>query len=189
MSTAKDAPLFVSSARTAPRTAKDLRVDPCSITLARELVRQWHSRMPRTQVGPWKYAFAATFEGHVFAVALIHNPAARCLPCHWLELRRLAVAPDAPHCTATRTLGQIRRWLVHHTHGHEKLISYQDAEVHTGTIYRAAGWKLAHTTRARARDRSSLRPNGRLYRTDENGHEAHSSEKIRWEVSLGVRQD
>ena len=168
----------------APNTARALIVDLCPIQHARELVAAWHSRMPQTQRSPWQYAFAARYGGITYGVALWHNPSARMLPSHWLELRRLAVSDDAPHCTASRMLGQMARYFRANAPDRERLISYQDADVHQGTIYAAAGWTAAHTTPARQRDRSTKRPSGNLYRWDANGAEAHSSPKIRWELLL-----
>ena len=176
-------PLF-DEAGPAPTTARDLVVERCPVNHARELIALWHSRLPKTQPSPWQYAFAARFSGVTYGVALWHNPSARMLPSHWLELRRLAIADDAPHCAASRMLGQMARYFRRHAPERERLISYQDAEVHQGTIYAAAGWTVAHITPARARDRSSRRPNGRVYRSDANGSAAHSSEKVRWEIAL-----
>ena len=167
-----------------PASARDLVIEQCPVEHARDLVAAWHSRMPVTQVSPWQYAFAARCGGITYGVALWHNPSARMLPSHWLELRRLAVADDAPHCTASRMLGQMARWFRRHAPERERLISYQDVAVHQGTIYAAAGWTAAHTTPARKRDRSSRRPGGRLYRWDTNGADAHSSAKVRWEMEL-----
>ena len=79
-----------------PLSPRELVCERCPVAVARELNEAWHSRLPRTQVGPWQFAFAAHKTGIVYAVALWHNPSARGLPSHWLELRRLAVAPDAP---------------------------------------------------------------------------------------------
>ncbi len=167
-----------------PRLASELTIALCTVEHARSLIKLWHSTLPKTQRGPWQYAFAAGFGGITFGVALWHNPSARTLPGHWLELRRMAVADDAPHCTASRMLGQMARWFRKKTEGRERLISYQDLAVHKGTIYKAAGWTLVNITNARTRDRSKPRPNGRAYRTDTNGTAAHSSPKARWELVL-----
>lgn len=63
----------------------------------------------------------------------------------------------------------------------EKLISYQDTAVHTGCMYKAAGWSVEFVTKARVRDRSPNRVGtSRKYRSDTNGASAASSEKLRW---------
>lgn len=53
-------------------SVRELVCDRCDIQLARSLNATWHSRLPRTQHGPWQYAFAAHKEGIVYAVALWH---------------------------------------------------------------------------------------------------------------------
>ncbi len=178
-------PLFAPEEATPPRKASMLKVHPCDPQFARWCNEAWHSRLPHTQSGPWMLAFVAEYEGTAFAVALWHNPSARNLPAEWLELRRLAVAPDAPHCAASMMLGQMRRWIRRNRPDIQRLISYQDEEVHTGTIYRAAGWTPAWRTAARQRDRSSARRGtNRDYRSDANGANPAAASKMRWETKL-----
>lgn len=180
----RTAPLFHQVEAAPPAKATLLDVEVIDVQLARNLIAAWHSRLPTTQRGPWKIAYAATYQGTAFAAALWNNPSARMLPNHWLELRRMAVAPDAPHCTASRMLGQMVRDLTVRFPDAKRAISYQDEDVHQGTIYKAAGWTAAHRTPRRQRDRSTNRPSGRLYRTSINGSASDSSPKIRWEKEL-----
>lgn len=177
-------PLFATAHDAEPRRARELRLRACPIPQARLLNRRWHSRLPETQSGPWQHAFCMVHGSYVYAVALLHNPSARMLPSHWIELRRMAVAPDAPHCTASRFLSQLVKWFRDNEHERERMISYQDTAVHAGTIYRAAGWIVGNVQHARRRDRSKPRPGGRLYRTRQNGMDADCSEKVRWECEL-----
>lgn len=165
--------------------ATELTLVKCSPVEARELVLKWHSRLPVTQKGPWKLAFVAeTPTGELVAGALWHNPSARMLPNEWMELRRLAVSPDAPPHTASWMLGAMRKWIKHEMPGCPRLLSYQDVEVHTGTIYRAAGWEPAFFSKPRIRDRSPNRVGTtRKYRSDINGIPAAGAGKIRWEVT------
>jgi hypothetical protein len=169
-----------------PTKASELTVEPCPIAHARELTMLWHSRLPKVQKGPWMHAFRAHWHGYTYGVALWHNPSARTLPAHWLELRRMAVAPDAPHCTASRMLGQMTRWFRVHRPTAERLISYQDAEVHTGTIYNAAGWHRAYYSKPRQRQRAGYNRPGtsREYRTALNGEAPDVAGKWRWELEL-----
>jgi len=128
-----------------PPSCRQLTLEIVDFLWAKRLNKQWHSRLPRMGTGfvasmPF-LSFAASHEGTAYAVAIWSNPVARNLPQQtWLELRRLAVAPDAPRYTASWMLGKmtrhIRKWLPEI----ENLISYQDLEVHTGTIYKATGW-------------------------------------------------
>lgn len=178
------APLTEPSNGLCPTKASQLVVSSCDVRHARILNERWHSRLPQTQPDPWQYAFRAAYDGVTYGVALWHNPSARTLPAHWLELRRLAVADDAPHCTASRMLGEMTKFFKAHCPERERLISYQDAAVHSGTIYKAAGWEIGNVAKARVRDRSKPRPGGRMYRWNQNGAEPDASSKIRWEKNL-----
>jgi hypothetical protein len=152
-------------------------------------VKRWHSRLPECQDGPWMYAFLARKVDHVYAVALWSSPSARCLPQHYVELRRMACAPDAPKNTASRFLAWMLRQI---PASHWKAISYQDTEVHTGTIYKAAGWFPAHTVvpKARVRDRSKpRRGTNRPYRQDINGTAIAAAPKIRWEKRMSTNAE
>lgn len=128
------------------------------------------------------YAFLARHGEQVVAVALWNSPSARCLPQHWIELRRMACAAWAPKNTASRFLAWMIRQLPRE---HERALSYQDSEVHRGTIYKACGWTIAAVSKRRTRDRSKPRVGtNRAYRADANGVAIASAEKIRWEKSL-----
>ena len=178
------APLMEPDEHAAPDKATGLTVEPFSPTLLVPYNVAWHSRLPHVQRGPWRLAFASHYRYTVFAVAFWHNPSARGLPQDWLELRRMAVAPDAPHCTASHMLGQMRRQIRTLLPDITRLISYQDQDVHTGTIYRAAGWRDAWVTKARVRDRSKPRAGtNRAYRSDSNGLAPATAAKTRWEIS------
>jgi hypothetical protein len=166
-------------------TVRNLVYESCRKEHAVELVRAWHSRLPTCQKGPWIQAFRAHHNDTTYAVALWNNPSGRCLPQHWLELRRMACSADAPKCTASSFLAWMVRWLRKHKSEHEMLISYQDTAVHTGTIYKAAGWKPAWIKTLRYRERTSKRPGtDRMYRWNTNGQEADASVKIRWEYRI-----
>ena len=168
-----------------PRRARDLTVEPCSVALARMLNARWHSRVPDTQRGPWQYAFRSHRDDVTYAVALWNSPSARMLPGQWCELRRMAVAPDAPHCTASHFLAGMVRWFRTNAPQHERLISYQDMDVHKGTIYAAAGWTATYESGRRTRDRSAPRAGtARAYRSNLNGDSVDSSPKRRWEMAL-----
>jgi len=177
-------PLFDAVA-VAPIKATQLTVAPCSAAFACQQNAVWHSRLPYVQQGPWIVAFAAQYQGTAFAVALWNNPSARTLPQDWLELRRMAVSPNAPHCTASFFLSRMERWIAANMPYVSRLISYQDTAVHKGTIYKAAGWVPAWVSKARTRDRSKARTGtNRLYRTNSNGSGPDGSEKVRWEREI-----
>ena len=173
------------STPTSPLQCRDLVFEQCAKSHAVRLVMEWHSRLPNCQSGPWQFAFHAQHAGLTYAVALWNTPSGRCLPQHWLELRRMACAPDAPKNTASRFLA----WMVRHFRRHhsvrERCISYQDTAVHTGTIYKAAGWTAEYVSKPRVRDRSAKRVGTqRDYRWNANGIEADASAKVRWEYAI-----
>jgi hypothetical protein len=169
-----------------PTRARQLVVDRCDVRHARVLIARWHSRLPDTQVGPWMAAYRAAFDGVTYAVALWNSPSARTLAGDCIELRRMAVSDDAPHCTASRFLAEMVKRLRAEYPQYERAISYQDLEVHTGTIYRAAGWKVAAIAKPRQRNRENYHRPGtrRAYRWNINGQAADGAGKARWEYPL-----
>lgn len=182
-------PLFLEagggSSPTSTLHARDLHFGLCAVSHAVRLTRIWHSRLPNTQAGPWEFAFAAEHGDVTYAVALWNTPSARCLPQHWLELRRLACAPDVPRFTPSRFLAWMVRWFRERHPTRERCISYQDTAVHTGTIYKAAGWMCASVSKPRIRDRSKNRTStSRAYRSNLNGVSVDSTAKARWEITL-----
>lgn len=177
------APLLEQPTGAVPIKATELKVEPCDKQHAVKLVRKWHSRLPTTQPGPWKVAFRAAHDGITYGVALWNNPSARTLPDDWLELRRMAVSDDAPPHTASRMLGEMRKWIKRNMPEVTHLISYQDKEVHKGTIYKAAGWHAEYESKPRVRDRSKPRAGtGRMYRWNINGQEPDAAGKVRWGI-------
>lgn len=135
-----------------PKLLTLLRID---VDTAMRLNRQWHSRLPETVKGNLlrnrnAVFYGAFYKNNFYAVAIWTTPvAANRLTDgqNWLELRRLAIAPDAPKFTATwmiaKMIKDIRRQLpdVH------SLVSYQDTAVHEGTIYAAANWTCDSETK------------------------------------------
>ncbi len=176
------------SSPTSALHARDLMFSECPKPHAVKLVKAWHSRLPNCPRGPWTQAFHAQANGITYAVALWNNPSTRCLPSHYRELRRMACAPDAPRNTASRFLAWMVRWFDINRPECEKLISYQDTAVHTGTIYRAAGWVAEWTSTPRDRDRTVMRSDApRQYRTASNGKDVDLSAKVRWSKMLTER--
>lgn len=113
------------------------------------LCKFWHSRLPILRTAcPCTVYYGAEYGGLWFAVAAWSPPVARLLPqktC--LELRRFAISQDALKNTASRMLGWMTRDIRKRLPAINRLISYQDTDVHTGTIYKAAGWTLVSTTK------------------------------------------
>jgi hypothetical protein len=175
-------PLFqAEGGGSTPTSALQLWVHRVMYDRARELNALWHSRLPRigdpTNVMKWVPCFAATHGDRIYAVAIWSHPVSPSLPqTEWLELRRMAVAPDAPRNTPSRFLAVMTRLLRKQEPHLTRLISYQDTDVHTGAIYRAAGWSATRRSEGDTWDRPS-RP-----RADSQT----VAPKHRWEKELGA---
>lgn len=157
----------------------DLIFEPCSRFYAIDLNLAWHSRLPYINICGITYAFHARHKEVTYAVALWSHPLARLLPQHWLELRRMACSPEMPKNGASAFLAWMARYLKTNAREHERLVSYQDCDVHLGTIYKAAGWNLANRSKGSGW-LHHVRPG-----SNRNGEAVATSEKIRWEKSLG----
>jgi len=173
-------PLFHEAGRgSTPTSALDLWLVKVGFELAKSLNRLWHSRLPRFGTGFIKtqpfLCYAAEFHGLYYAVAVWSNPVARNLPQQeWLELRRLAIAPDAPENTASRMLGVMAKLIRKEKPDVKRLVSYHDTAVHAGTIYRAAGWEM-----------TTLNKDGNWTRKSRPRPRAQSeAPKQRWERSI-----
>ena len=132
-----------------PTSALQLRVTRCNVHLACKLNGMWHSRFPRIE---WSnvvrnkdsVCYAAEASNLYYAVAIWSSPVAANRLTNGataLELRRMAITEDAPPNTASRMLKVMRLMIVKEMPHITVLLSYQDTEVHKGTIYKAAGWK------------------------------------------------
>lgn len=163
-----------------PTSALQLRIDRVEFDKAMELNQRWHSRLPHLGLGAVKNAnkrftcYAACFDGLIYAVAIWSAPVSRALPLNWLELRRLAIAPDAPRNTASRKLAIMTRLIRKEKPSIDRLISYQDCDVHTGTIYRAAGWERVSVSKGGEWDTPTRR----------RPKVQSSARKVRWERKL-----
>lgn len=164
-----------------PTSALHLNIRECGMRRARELNQAWHSVLPETHLGNLvgnerNVAYEAQVTGIAFAVAIWTTPiAANRLKDGWLllELRRLAIADDAPKNTASRMLAVMTRMIRKKWPELLRLVSYQAEKHHAGTIYKAAGWKVAATSDAMTWHEGESRAD---MQTD--------SRKIRWELEL-----
>lgn len=133
-------PLFQTE-RSGSIPTKALLFEQITSKRAQKLNALWHRTLPKIgAVNTMKVCYGAKANGNYYAIAMWSNPVARML-CQqtWLELRRFAIADDAPKNTATRMLAWMERDIRRRFPIMERLVSYQDAEEHTGTIYRAMG--------------------------------------------------
>jgi hypothetical protein len=134
-----------------PTSTLHLRFYAIAESVFLPLNEAWHSRLPRCGGSHFRVCYGAEHDGLWYAAAAWSNPVARLLPqLEWLELRRFAIAPDAPKNSASRMLGWMRRDILKRFPDVTRLISYQDMDAHVGGIYRAAGWKQAENYKPRA---------------------------------------
>ncbi len=166
-----------------PTSTLDLTVREISMRTAADLNRQWHSMLPRTDLGnllcgSTSVAYGADYGDQWYAVAIYTQPIIRSL-CDGatIELRRLAVCSAAPKNTATRVLAVTRRMVKKRFPQIERIVSYQAVDVHAGTIYKADNWTPAGKivdARPQRLPGSKQRATGPLQTT---------SRKLRWEHS------
>lgn len=138
-------PLFWNQTSGAkPTSAKQLSIAEMDRYTARNLNRLWHSRLPDYDTGfclNSLVSYGASYQNVYYAIAIWTNPVAMALPQHqWLELRRMAIAPDAPKFTASFMIGKMIKLIRLKFPVVDTLVSYQDMEVHSGTIYKASNW-------------------------------------------------
>ena len=176
-------PLFRSGCGGAnPTSALQLRVTRCNVHRACELNQLWHSRFPKIDlsnvVRNADYAcYLAEHDGIAYACAIWSSPiAANRLTegATALELRRMAISSDAPANTASRMLGVMRRQIQKEMPHITLLVSYQDTEVHKGTIYKAAGWAAVAQNKGASWSNASRARN----------KEQSLADKVRWELRL-----
>jgi len=135
-----------------PTSALSLRFYPTDRETFRVWNLAWHSRLPKIGSSHGRVYYAAECENRIYAVAMWSNPVARLLPqLEWLELRRFAIASDAPKNTASRMIAWMVRDIRKRFPVVVRCISYQDCDAHTGTIYKASGWKPAENYVSRPR--------------------------------------
>lgn len=158
-----------------PTSPLQLHFGVISLQRAKQLNDEWHSRLPRYSQTQSIICYGAEFAGRFYAVAIWSNPSSASLPSTWLELKRMAISEDSPKNTASRMLGWMVRDIRKRLPSIPKLISYQDTEVHAGTIYKASGWIAAHTSRGDTWQGRKNRP---------RSVEQTTSPKIRWELAL-----
>lgn len=175
-------PLFqTGSGGSTPTSALQLHIQEIRRDMAVALNKKWHSRLPNYRMGcrPRQHAwvcYGAFFAEVCYAVAIWSHPNSKALDDgKTLELRRLAIAPDAPKNTASRML-RIMKVLTKKNDGWcELLISYQDTEAHTGIIYKAAGWTAATVSEA-----MDYTYGGKRSRPTQE----HMARKVRWQCTL-----
>lgn len=173
-------PLFpVEGEGSIPISPLQFNIHQCSLEIAKDLNRLWHSSLPEYRTGFMPISiicFCAEYKNRYYASAIWNNPSSPSLVKKpWLELRRMAIACDAPKNTASRMI-KIMTIIINKKFPRiEKLISYQDTSIHRGTIYKASGWSKGNRSK-----QIKLR-NGKFRKQITN---KISYPKIRWEKIL-----
>jgi hypothetical protein len=158
-----------------PTSPLQLRVGRITMERAIAMNRLWHSRLPEFTSPPERcIAFGAEYDGAFYVSAIWSPPLARMLNnTGRYELRRMAIAPDAPPNTGSRMLRVMRLLLRKMRPDLARLISYQDTGVHEGTIYKAAGWEAVRTD-----------VGGEWIRNGRSSISAQAATpKVRWEIA------
>ena len=161
---------------------KEIVVEECRAQTACMLNEMWHSRLPNIHwsnvVRNTHYVcYSVFYRQAVIGVAIWSSPVSQNRMKNGkeiLELRRLALSDVCPKNTATRILSMMVRLIRTKFPDIKKLVSYQDTDVHNGTIYKAGNWKMGGQVAfadwsTNTRKRSAIQ-------SDAN--------KIRWEYEL-----
>jgi len=164
-----------------------MRLHQIGVKKAMMYNEMWHSRLPVTSHSNLirntrKVFYGAEYEGHCYASAIWTDPVANnrlSKSFIWLELRRLAIAPDAPKFTATWMIAKMIKDIKKQFPEVTRLVSYQDTEVHKGTIYSAANWK---------KDAISVFQDWSTGKRKRNDLQSKSN-KIRWIYELGIENE
>ena len=176
-------PLFRSGCGgSIPTSTHQLIVSKCKVQRACELNEIWHSRFPKIH---WSnvvrnrdyVCFVAEYDNIAYGSAIWSSPVAANRLKEGktaLELRRMAIADDAPKNTASRMIGVMRKIIKKEFPHITLLLSYQDTDVHQGTIYKASGWYLASKNKGTSWTNNTRKRN----------KEQSLSDKIRWEFRL-----
>jgi hypothetical protein len=176
-------PLFRSGGGGAiPTSALQLKISRCKVHRACDLNALWHSRFPKIDwsnvVRNKDYAcYVAEHDDIAYAVAIWSSPIAANRLTEGktaLELRRMAICDNAPPNTASRMIGIMRRIITKEMPHLTLLVSYQDTDVHAGTIYKASGWKAA------AQNKGTSWTNENRQRNEEQS----LADKVRWEYRI-----
>ena len=137
-----------------PTSPLQFLVGKISLDKAIELNNMWHSRLPNANKSnmirtKYRICLGASYQYRWYAVAIWTNPIARHFnDKNWLELRRFAISSDAPKNSASRLISVMLSMIKKELPFIKMVISYQDTEVHQGTIYKASGWYMGNKTKA-----------------------------------------
>ena len=139
-----------------PTSPLQLKIVELNVFTACEYNQRWHSRLPKidwSNVVRNKYyvCYGASFENKCYAIGIWSSPVSLSLskaePETIIELRRMAISPEAPKNTASRMISIMVIMIRKKFPKINRFISYQDTVVHKGTIYKASGWTPKYYTK------------------------------------------
>ncbi len=125
---------------------KDITIEETRAQIACMLNELWHSRLPNIHWSnvvrnTYYVCYVFKYKEAIIGVGIWSSPVARKLDREsYLELRRLALTNVCPKNTATFVLSKMRKLIKDKFPQIKTLVSYQDTEVHLGTIYKADNW-------------------------------------------------
>ena len=164
-------------------TIKDIVIETTRAQIACMLNELWHSKLPKihwSNVVRNKHyvCYVFKFKEAIIGVGIWSSPvAANRLKNgnRMLELRRLALTNVCPKNTASFVISKMIKDIKERFDDIDTLISYQDTEVHLGTIYKASNWKAAPQQTKIQDWNTDKRKRNKLQST---------ANKIRWEYQL-----
>ena len=159
-----------------------LKIKKIKPQLACEMNRKWHSRLPiihwsNIVRNTYYICYGVEYDGRRYAVGIWSSPVAQNRfkeGKQMLELRRVAICNDAPKNTASRIISLMIKDIKKRFPKIKRLISYQDAKIHLGTIYKASNWKIQGKTKGISWTTKNRQRNKEQTKTD----------KIRWEYII-----
>ena len=164
-----------------PTSPLQFALKPIPIEIACQLNAYWHSRLPsitRNTIQMGQHAcYALEFNGGFYGCAIWSPPVARLLANgnKIMELRRMALGELCPRNTASRFIAVMVRDLKSQFSELELLISYQDEDVHQGTIYKASNWTPVNAPKGGTKWGSN---------NYSKGKQGRIANKVRWELKL-----
>jgi len=168
------------------KSPRELKIREISAKKASQLNELYHSRLPKIHPSNitrnTHYVCYGLFYGSKSTgVAIWSSPVAQNRfkdGKQMLELRRLALNDECPKNTASWAIGKMIKRIKIKFPEIRRLISYQDTDVHQGTIYKASNWVIGGETgfiswSTKKRERNEDQATG---------------DKIRWEYHLTIKE-
>ena len=162
-----------------PTSPHHIQIKEISAKESSMLNAKWHSRLPRIHwsniVRNTHYVcYGLFYDSYTIGVAIWSSPVAQNRfddGKRMLELRRLALSDKCPKNTASRSISIMVKLIKKKFPELTRLISYQDTDVHKGTIYKASNWFIGNKTNFISWSTEKRKRN----------NDQSKAEKIRWE--------